>query len=154
MISPIPMPEDVLSVTHAIQQAVAPVFLLTGVGGLLAVLTNRLGRIIDRIRIIDHMEEVGRLENAIERDLLQRRARLIHWAIILCAAGALFVCLVTAALFVGSQFSWDPSATISLFFIATMVAMILGLLCFLREIALAMSFVRVQPKTKKRYDNP
>jgi len=41
------------AVAHAIQLAVAPVFLLSGIGAVLAVLTNRLSRIIDRGRALD-----------------------------------------------------------------------------------------------------
>ena len=40
------------SVVHVIQLAVAPVFLLSGVGVILTVLTNRLARIIDRARLL------------------------------------------------------------------------------------------------------
>ena len=43
-------PEDITSVARAIQLALAPVFLLTGIAGLLNVMTNRLARIVDRAR--------------------------------------------------------------------------------------------------------
>ena len=48
MISELP----VTTIAHAIQLAVAPVFLLTGVASILSVLTNRLSRIIDRSRFL------------------------------------------------------------------------------------------------------
>jgi hypothetical protein len=48
-----------VAVAHAIQLAVAPVFLLSGIGAILAVMTNRLGRIIDRARVLE-----VRLDNA------------------------------------------------------------------------------------------
>ena len=41
-------PETALLVQQAIQLSVAPVFLLTGIAGLLGVMANRLARIIDR----------------------------------------------------------------------------------------------------------
>jgi len=44
---------SITTVSHVIQLAVAPVFLLTGVGAILAVLINRLGRIIDRYRVLE-----------------------------------------------------------------------------------------------------
>lgn len=47
-------PESGLTeIAHVIQLAVAPVFLLTGVAGILSVLTNRLARIIDRARVLE-----------------------------------------------------------------------------------------------------
>lgn len=54
--------------SHAIQLAIAPVFLLTGIAGLLAVIANRLGRIIDRARSLEQlrlsMSAVGRSTSA------------------------------------------------------------------------------------------
>jgi hypothetical protein len=44
---------QVTAIAHVIQLAVAPVFLLTGVGAVLAVLTQRLARIIDRARVLE-----------------------------------------------------------------------------------------------------
>ena len=45
---------DVTTVAHVIQQAVAPVFLLTGIGAILGVITSRLARIVDRARVLSH----------------------------------------------------------------------------------------------------
>ncbi|MGH7832990.1 MAG: DUF2721 domain-containing protein [Candidatus Binatia bacterium] len=95
------MPEffDVSAVAHVIQLAVAPVFLLTGIGAILAVMTNRLGRIIDRARVLE-----ARLDGAspevlgpLRADLatLSLRAKLIGRAITLCTATALLVCTVS-----------------------------------------------------------
>ena len=78
---------DVSDIAHAIQLAVAPVFLLTAIGALLGVMTNRLGRVIDRARLLE-----GRLEKASGGDaaslqshltILSRRAKLINLAITL-----------------------------------------------------------------------
>jgi hypothetical protein len=133
-------------VAHVIQQAVAPVFLLTGVGAILSVLTNRLGRVVDRFRSLNDSSDDVRTSHKTEIETLSRRARLIHWAISLCTICALFVCIVIAALFVGSETGIDPSGTISMLFIAAMLALISGLLCFLREIALATGKIEVLEK--------
>ena len=53
---------SILNIGHAIQLAVAPVFLLAGVGALLAVLTNRLARIIDRVHFIERQLETRGIE--------------------------------------------------------------------------------------------
>ena len=133
---------DVITVAHVIQQSVAPVFLLTGVGAILSVLTSRLGRVIDRFRVLDAIEDNNRVAYEIEMDVLVRRARWIHWAITLCTSCALFICIVIAALFIGSEVNRDPSGTISIFFIGAMLALIAGLLCFLREISLATDTIQ------------
>jgi hypothetical protein len=135
------------SVAHVIQLAVAPVFLLTGVGAILAVLINRLARVVDRFRALEHLlpgSESDKLApTQTEMLILTRRARLIHWAISLCTICALFVCVVIATLFIGSMIGTDLSAAIALLFVAAMLALIAGLLSFLREISLATGSIHV-----------
>ncbi|MGA8864243.1 MAG: DUF2721 domain-containing protein [Gallionella sp.] len=135
---------DVITVARAIQQSVAPVFLLTGVGAILGVLSTRLGRIIDRFRILEATDEEKRKIYKLELATLLRRARWIHWAISLCTSCALLICIVIAALFIGSEVNRDPSGTISLFFIGAMLALIAGLLCFLREIFLSTDIIKIR----------
>jgi hypothetical protein len=141
---------SITTVSHVIQLAVAPVFLLSGVGAILAVLINRLGRIVDRYRFLESAkpkaeegeETVGQVEMAI----LSRRARLIHWAISLCTIGALCICIVVATLFIGSMMHVGVSQVIALMFIAAMLALIAGLLSFLREITLATGSIHVNDR--------
>ncbi|MEW6164151.1 MAG: DUF2721 domain-containing protein [Pseudomonadota bacterium] len=138
------------SVSHVIQLAVAPVFLLTGVGAILSVLVNRLARVVDRFRALERERPTAGAAalTAIqdEMDLLSGRARMIHWAIGLCTTCALLVCLVIATLFMGSAFGINLSTAIALLFILSMLALVLGLLCFLREITLARSSIHVLPR--------
>jgi hypothetical protein len=135
------------AVAHVIQMSVAPVFLLTGVGAILNVLTNRLSRIIDRARILEarlpNAEDT--VQEALHRGLanLAQRPKLIHWAISLCTICALLVCIVIAALFVGAFWAVDVSTFIGLLFILAMLALIGGLLGFLWEISLATASVRI-----------
>lgn len=133
---------DIPTVSHAIQQAVAPVFLLTGIGSFLGVLTNRLGRAIDRTRRIKEMS-VDRLGQQEKGEVLNlaHRTQWIRRAISLCTLSALCVCLSIASLFVAVQMNVDLSGVVAMLFIAAMLALISGLLCFLREIALATKMV-------------
>lgn len=141
----------VSTVAHVIQLAVAPVFLLTGVGAILSVLINRLARVVDRFRVLERNlsgienteADPGQNRHQTEMQILSRRARLIHWAISLCTICALFICVVIATLFVGSVMGVDLSDAIALLFIAAMLALITGLLSFLREITLATSNIHV-----------
>lgn len=137
-------------VVHVIQLAVAPVFLLTGVGAILSVLTNRLGRVIDRFRAL-HVEQPKAQDSALsaikaEMAVLAQRARMIHWAIGLCTSGALLICVLIATLFLGSIVHTNLSILVSLLFILAMLALTVGLLCFLREISLARSTIDVTPR--------
>ena len=44
---------SVETIATVIQLAVAPVFLLAGIAGLLNVLSIRLGRVVDRVRVVE-----------------------------------------------------------------------------------------------------
>lgn len=136
----------ITSVGQAIQLAVAPVFLLAGVGALLAVLINRLGRIIDRVHLLE--SELPADASAERREAyrqstctLSRRARLIHWSITLCTTCDLLVCIVVATLFISAEVAIDLSSMIAILFVAAMLTLIAGLVCFLREIALATALI-------------
>jgi hypothetical protein len=137
---------SILNIGHAIQLAVAPVFLLAGVGALLGVLINRLARIIDRVHFIERQLEAGvspeqREEKARATITLARRARYIHWAISLCTTCELLVCVVVAMIFISHELGVDLSTAIAGLFIAAMLSLIAGLLCFLREISLATALI-------------
>ena len=138
-------PVDVPTVAHVIQLAVAPVFLLTGIGAILGVLSSRLGRVVDRFRVLHLMPEEERTVYTMEMQNLQSRSKWIHWSITLCIVCALLVCIVIAALFIGSELGRDPSGVIAVLFPAAMLALILGLMCFLREISIATGVI-AQPE--------
>jgi Protein of unknown function (DUF2721) len=139
-----------LDIAHVIQQAVAPVFLLSGVAAMLAVLTNRLGRVIDRARQFErdyHELPAGRERHAMRDRLaaLSRRSRLINLAISLCTVCALLICLVIVTLFLSALMNVSGSRWIAGLFILAMLALIGGLVVFLREIFIATASVRIDP---------
>jgi hypothetical protein len=133
-------------VAHAIQLSLAPVFLLTGIAGILNVMAGRLARIIDRgRRLTDTPDEPDpRLaELAIELGSLEQRRHFASSAITACTSAALLTCLVIAALFLevltGLRLKWLPGG---LFMLATL-ALVVGLTYFLREVHLATRTVRI-----------
>jgi len=131
----------VVAITHAIQQAVAPVFLLAGVGAILNVLANRLSRIVDRSRALHaRLETVSdERRQGIDRELtvLVRRGRVVHWAIGFATTSALLVCLVIATLFVSAVAEWNSGLMVVALFVLAMLFLISALIGFLREIQLA-----------------
>jgi hypothetical protein len=134
-------------IAHVIQLSVAPVFLLSGIGAILAVMTSRLSRIIDRARVLEgRLEQAGTDRTAaLEADLetLTHRARLIGPAITLCTATALLVSTVIAVLFLSAFLHFDATVAVALLFVAAMVAFFFGLLWFLREIFVATKNLRI-----------
>lgn len=137
------------AIAHVIELSVAPVFLLTAIGTLLSVMTNRLARIIDRARYHE-----GRLENASPEMVpqlhealatLRRRADLIGQAIFLSTSTALLVCTVIALLFLGDYLRYDISFPVAFLFIAAMMLLVAALISFLREIFIAKGSLRIGP---------
>ena len=132
-----------------IQLSIAPVFLLTGVGTLLAVLSSRLGRTIDRARVLEALLEsadAARIERLhSELAILSRRAKIIYRAIALGVITALMVCSVIASLFISAFTRVDVTLVVAGFFIAAMAALISTLLLFLREVFLATRVLRIGP---------
>ena len=129
--------------------AVAPVFLLSGIGAMLAVMTNRMSRIVDRGRIHETRlveaapEEAMRLNDQLA--VLSRRAVLINRAITLLTVTALFVCAVVGTLFVGAFFSYNTAMPVAALFVAAMATLFVALLFFLREIFVATASLRIGP---------
>ena len=135
------------AVAQVIQLAVAPVFLLAGIAGLLGVLSTRLARIIDRARVIERRIPAAKSDNQRtlmrrETKVLWRRIALINWAIRLCIAGALSVCLVIMALFLGEFVSVNIALIVAVLFVTAMVLIVTGLLFLLSEVSLSTSHMR------------
>jgi len=128
-------------IVHAIQLAIAPVFLLTGIAAMLGVMANRLARIIDRARALDQFwgdfDEKARVAAQLEFRYLERRRHLASWSINFCTGAALLVCLVIVTLFVEGIFGKDLKWLAGALFIGAMIALICGLTIFLREVYLA-----------------
>lgn len=129
--------------SEVIQLAIAPVFLLMGVSALLGVLTSRLGRVVDRFRVLNESLVTMPAEDARqgyynqELDILSCRANWVHWSITLCTFTLLLVAVVIGLLFLGSAINWDSSWLVSILFIVAMASLISGLACFIREISLS-----------------
>ena len=140
---------DISNIAHAVQLAVAPVFLLTAIAGILGVMANRLGRVIDRARTLEgKLAAASAAEGtAIKAHLrvLSRRAKMINLALTFCTMTALLVCGVIAVLFFGSFVRFDITVPVSILFILAMVLLVTGLLVFLREIFLATASLRIGP---------
>ena len=140
-------------IARIIQLAVAPVFLIAGIGALLNVLTARLGRVVDRGRAVeaalaedgaaDRTSEIHKRLVAELRSIDRRLAR-INIAVTLSTLAELLVCLVVVTLFTGELLGADLSRIIAVQFIATMAALIAGLVFFLGEISIATRVLRVR----------
>lgn len=152
---PLPLPAtDVTDIAHTIQLAVAPVFLLTGIAGLLNVLAGRLARVVDRSRLLEaeftDADHPGHALQVWELRALDKRIRYANNAIFLCSISAVLVCLVVAGLFVAELANLGFARTMALGFILAMALLIAGLILFLLEIRVALNSVRVREELLER----
>lgn len=150
----------IANLAQVIQLAVAPVFLLAGVGTTLNALATRVGRIIDRARTMENKLLHARADEADEIHkvlrVLSKRATLINRAIGLSVMCGLLVSLVVAALFISSALGINLDAPIAITFVIALLSLAAALVYFLREVILAtnsLSFGGVRP-TNSPTDKP
>jgi hypothetical protein len=142
-------PEEASAVARIIGQAVAPVFLLAGIGAFLNTLTGRLARIVDRGRVIEpllleaHGKDHDRL--VLEINVVDRRMGLVSWAITMTVTSAVLVCAVVVLLFAAALVDIHAGTLIALLFIGAMLTLALGFFIFLIETRVAARAIRVRP---------
>lgn len=149
MLPELPVTEtEVTEIAAIVQLAVAPVFLLAGIGAFLNVCAGRLARIVERARAVEPQllgsrgAEHDRLQGEIR--ILDRRMALVSRAIWLSVLSAVLTCAVVVLLFAGSLLKAEFGTTIALLFIATMIALGLGFAVFLLETRVASRAVRIR----------
>ncbi len=137
-------------IAGVIQLAVAPVFMLTAVGALINALNLRLGRAVDRRRVLEANlptlpeDQAGDARDEIAQ--IGRRIRYVYLSILFSVVSGLFVSLLIVAAFAGAFVAADLSRTIGAMFVLAMLALIAALLLFLREIFLAVATPRHVPR--------
>ena len=143
-----PLNLSVNTVAEIVRLAVAPVFLLSGIASFVNVCTSRLSRIVDRSRDIEpkllasrgaeHDRWLGELR------VLDRRMRLVSWAISLSVLSAVLICAVVVLLFSASLSRLHVAAAIASLFTGSMIAIGAGVAIFLVETRVGSRAVRVR----------
>jgi hypothetical protein len=137
-------------IAGVIQLAIAPVFMLTAVGTVIGALSIRLGRAVDRRRELEErLSSIPKEELATAYEELNTIARRIHFvylSIVFAVISALFVAVLIVCAFAGAFVRTDLSLMIASMFVCAMLALIVCLLLFLREIFLAVSTPRYVPR--------
>ena len=139
---------DLSTVTHGIQLAVAPVFLLTAVSGMIAAVAGRLARIIDRARFLENRLEGGEVEAFRaekmyrELDELRRRGWLVNGCLALLTFCAMLIGLTIILLFLGETAELPTLKIATISFLSGVVCFLSALVCFLAETLLATRLLR------------
>ena len=141
-------PTSVTTVAQIIQLAVAPVFLLAGIGAFLNVCAGRLSRIVDRARQIEPLllsSRGGEHDRWLrEIRVLDRRMALVSQAIFLSVLAAVLICAVVVLLFAAGLTNAHVGTAIALLFIASMIAIGAGFAVFLVETRVGSRAVRIR----------
>ncbi len=132
------IPLDSNTITHGIQLAVAPVFLLTAVSGMIGAVAGRLARIIDRARLVEDRaasttDAVLLARATTELAELRLRGRLTNGCIALLTCCGFLIGLTIIFLFVDEMTSIQSARWAVSGFLAGVVCFLLALLCFLAE---------------------
>ena len=146
-------PLDPDTVSHGIQLAVAPVFLLTAVSGMIGVVANRLARIIDRARVVEERllsgERPAESEmHYLELGQLRTRGLLANASIGLLTLCAFLIGVTIVVLFLGETIEFQMLRISMASFLAGVVCFLLALACFMAETMIAtrlLNFGRVPP---------
>lgn len=135
-------PTSPTDISQVIQLAVAPVFLLAGIGAFINAFAARLGRIFDRSRLLESsfsaQPATRQAEIQNELNILWKRARLAYIGIALDIISALLVCILIAIAFAGHFFRFESRGLIAGLFILAMLSLVGGLVAFLREVFIAV----------------
>ena len=133
-----PIPFDSDTITHGIQLAVAPVFLLTAVSGMIGAVAGRLARIIDRARLVE-----AKVHDSVDAALLARatfelaelrlRGRLANGCIALLTCCSFLIGLTIILLFLDEMTAFQSARWAVAGFLAGVVSFLLAMVCFLTE---------------------
>jgi hypothetical protein len=135
---------QISDIGHVIQLSIAPVFLLTGVATKMTLLLNRLGRIIDRTRVLRDQLRTGPDPDCHEElDVLYQRWQLINYALTASTGCGLLICVIIAGLFFGDITSLPLDQSIAGMFVVAMVALILSFCFLLREVFISFRYMRM-----------
>ncbi len=130
------------------QSLISPVVLISGVGLLLLSLTNRLGRVIDRSRIlVKELEDDDKekFENKkIQISVLYKRSRILRTSITSISFSILFSSLMILLLFLGYFLKINIEPVFITFFILAIIGLILSIILFLIDVSLTLKALKFQ----------
>jgi hypothetical protein len=138
-----PAPLDASAITHGIQLAIAPVFLLTAVSGMIGAVAGRLARIIDRARNVEDMARASggdaplRERCYAELATLRTRGRMANVCIGLLTLCAFLIGLTIILLFLGEIMGLQAVRLAVVGFLAGVLSFLLALVFFLSETVMA-----------------
>lgn len=130
------------NIVTVLQTALAPAFLLVGIGAMLNLFAGRLARIIDRSRDLQELfkSTTGKDHELVVAELgdLQLRIRIVNSAIFLSVISAITACALIGMLFIMELTGVDLSLAIGCAFVVAISLLSFALIQFLREVRIGI----------------
>jgi Protein of unknown function (DUF2721) len=143
------------TVLHAVQLAVAPVFMLAAVAGMIGTVASRLARIVDRARALEERLEAGSAKDPNdlrwELDRLRLRGRVCNASVALLAICGMAIGATVMALFIGETFLPRTERAVPTLFLGAVGAFVVALFLFLAETLLATHALRFKKHLSRAY---
>lgn len=137
------------SAVELIQLALAPVFLLVGIGQMVNVVTGRLARVIDRARSFEEGDcaEIYKASAraALEIKSLRRRMRFANWAVTFLTGAAVTICIDVILLLANGIIAPNLDTAILSTFILGLLLTTGGLVSFFLEVSVATATLKIGP---------
>jgi Protein of unknown function (DUF2721) len=139
---------SVAQMIPVLQTAIGPMILISGLGLILLTTTNRLGRTIDRVRILT-AELPTATENkhakiSAQLTILFRRARLIRMAILLSSLSALAAAILIIVIFLTALWQLEAAWLIGFLFILCMLCLIGALIFVILDINQSLAALKLE----------
>jgi len=151
--------EEILTpnAVEIIQLALAPIFLIVGIGTLVNVATGRVSRIIDRARWFEQMARTqpARIDRGAKREIrsLKKRLRLANWTINFLIAAALTICFEVTLIMVNGLISTSLDTTILVVFMISILFLTGGLIAFFFEVSVATASLKINASSFQQIDS-
>lgn len=140
--------ETLTNFSKFLQACITPVALISGVGLLLLTITNRLGRVVDRIRhLVSELDkpETKREKNKSDQvQILLKRGSLLKHSIAWLLTGMISSCLIIPLLFFMSLANVDLKLAGHLLFVVSILSMLISFIYFFRDVELSLSAIRLE----------
>ena len=140
----------VSTIAQTIQLSLSPVFMLAGIAAVMNVLAGRLGRVIDRARVLEELHQriapAEQERHRWELHLLDRRMKLTNAALLLSVTSAAVTCMTVALLFIAELAKLHIGRYVAVAFILAMALLIAALTAFLLEVRVSLRANRVHPE--------
>ena len=137
--------QNLENLTRVLQASISPVALISGVGLLVLSMTNRLGRVMDRLRsMLEQKRSAGAPDKHLQRqiDVLHRRARLLKGSVTASVVCILFASMLVLLLFTTALLGGRIDLLLIVLFPLSLLSLIASLLLFLLDMNLSLQAVQ------------